>query len=558
MIGGLGRGQRAAPARATIFVALTLCFAFAAAGEPCSERFELDALRKTEIAEIEGWPLEPEVAYNVASIRIIRQEIFNTDDAAENKPLFRLANRWHVTTRERAIRTLLLFSDGDTVDVSRLAESERVLRAKRFLYDARVIANRVCGSNVDIVVVTRDVWSLLPTASVTRTGGENEFDLGVSEHNVFGSGAEVDVEVFKTLDRSGASAGFNDPNLGNSRIGLGLRLENADDGDGALAFIGQPFYALDARRAWNVTAHVSETRRRLYDAGEETASFGLDYRRAVLSQGWSRGLVGGFANRLSAGVMFEEWAFKDVPESLSDLEDRAFAYPWVAFQRIGDEFSKMRNLNRVQTTEDVFLGRQYDLLLGYSPRGGHLVANAAFRDGRSLARKAGDVLLYGFQVSGYWNRHTRRAENLTAQAWARYRRRHTPQWGLHIDAEATVADQLTPDQQILAGGDSGLRGYPNRFQAGSRRFRITAEERYYSGLYLWRAVRIAGAAFVDIGRAWDSARDNPVLANIGVGLRFESTRTDRGRVLHLDVAFPMVSQPGARGVEITLTGKRSL
>ena len=558
MIGGLGRGQRAAPARATIFVALTLCFAFAAAGEPCSERFELDALRKTEIAEIEGWPLEPEVTYNVASIRIIRQEIFNTDDAAENKPLFRLANRWHVTTRERAIRTLLLFSDGDTVDVSRLAESERVLRAKRFLYDARVIANRVCGSNVVIVVVTRDVWSLLPTASVTRTGGENEFDLGVSEHNVFGSGAEVDVEVFKTLDRSGASAGFNDPNLGNSRIGLGLRLENADDGDGALAFIGQPFYALDARRAWNVTAHVSETRRRLYDAGEETASFGLDYRRAVLSQGWSRGLVGGFANRLSAGVMFEEWAFKDVPESLSDLEDRAFAYPWVAFQRIGDEFSKMRNLNRVQTTEDVFLGRQYDLLLGYSPRGGHLVANAAFRDGRSLARKAGDVLLYGFQVSGYWNRHTRRAENLTAQAWARYRRRHTPQWGLHIDAEATVADQLTPDQQILAGGDSGLRGYPNRFQAGSRRFRITAEERYYSGLYLWRAVRIAGAAFVDIGRAWDSARDNPVLANIGVGLRFESTRTDRGRVLHLDVAFPMVSQPGARGVEITLTGKRSL
>ena len=558
MIGGLGRGQRAAPARATIFVALTLCFAFAAAGEPCSERFELDALRKTEIAEIEGWPLEPEVTYNVASIRIIRQEIFNTDDAAENKPLFRLANRWHVTTRERAIRTLLLFSDGDTVDVSRLAESERVLRAKRFLYDARVIANRVCGSNVVIVVVTRDVWSLLPTASVTRTGGENEFDLGVSEHNVFGSGAEVDVEVFKTLDRSGASAGFNDPNLGNSRIGLGLRLENADDGDGALAFIGQPFYALDARRAWNVTAHVLETRRRLYDAGEETASFGLDYRRAVLSQGWSRGLVGGFANRLSAGVMFEEWAFKDVPESLSDLEDRAFAYPWVAFQRIGDEFSKMRNLNRVQTTEDVFLGRQYDLLLGYSPRGGHLVANAAFRDGRSLARKAGDVLLYGFQVSGYWNRHTRRAENLTAQAWARYRRRHTPQWGLHIDAEATVADQLTPDQQILAGGDSGLRGYPNRFQAGSRRFRITAEERYYSGLYLWRAVRIAGAAFVDIGRAWDSARDNPVLANIGVGLRFESTRTDRGRVLHLDVAFPMVSQPGARGVEITVTGKRSL
>ena len=48
-------------------------------------------------------------------------------------------------------------------------------------------------------------------------------------------------KLFKTLDRSGASAGFTNPNLGNSRVGLGVRVENADDGDGVLAFIGQPF-----------------------------------------------------------------------------------------------------------------------------------------------------------------------------------------------------------------------------------------------------------------------------------------------------------------------------
>ena len=539
-------------------LALTLCLALAAAGEPCAERSQADALRTAEIEGIEGWPLEPDVPHTVASIRIVRQELFNTQDAAEDKPLFRLANRWHVNTTERTIRTLLLFANGDTVDAGQLAESERLLRAKRFLYDARVVANRVCGRNVDIVVVTRDVWSLVPTASVTRTGGENEYDLGASDLNVFGSGVEIDAEVFKTLDRSGASAGFTNPNLGSSRVGLGMRVETTEDGDGALAFIGQPFYALDAPRAWNVTATASETRRRLYDAGEETASVGLDYRRAVLSRGWSKGLVDGFANRLRAGVTFEEWAFKDIPASLSDLENREFAYPWIAFQRVGDEFSRVRNLNRVQTTEDVFLGRQYDLLLGYSPRRGHVVYNAAFRDGRRVGSGASDILLYGVQASGYWSRETGRAENLIAQAWARYRRAQTPKWGLFIDAEAALADQLTQDQQILAGGDTGLRGYPNRFQAGTRRFRITAEERYYSGLYLWRVVRMAGAVFVDIGRAWDSTRDNPVLANAGVGLRFESTRTDRSRVYHIDFAVPLVSQPGARGVEITLTGKRSL
>ena len=472
--------------------------------------------------------------------------------------MFRFANRWHVNTTERTIRTLLLFADGDTVDAGRIAETERLLRTKRFLYDARVIANRVCEKHVDIVVVTRDVWSLQPTASVTRTGGENEYDLGFSEHNVFGSGIEVDAEAFKTLDRSGASAGFSNPNLGNSRVELGLRIESADDGDGVLAFIGQPFYALDTRRAWNVTATVSESRRRLYDAGEEIASFPLDYRRAVLSRGWSKGLVDGFANRLSLGVAFEEWDFKDVPASLSDLEDREFAYPYIALQRVGDDFSKVRNLNRVQTTEDVFLGRQYDLLLGYSPRSDQVVASAAFQDGRIIGGEAGDILLYGVDVSGYWSTDSGRGENVIAQAWTRYRRSQTPKWSLFLDAEATVTDQLTPDQQILAGGDFGMRGYPNRFQTGSRRFRVTAEERYYSGLYLWRVIRVAGAAFVDIGRAWDSAHDNPVLANVGFGLRFESTRTDRSRVYHLDFAVPVVSQPGAGGLEVLLTGKRSL
>ena len=539
-------------------VALAACITPAAATDPCTERFTETQIRNLEVAEIDGWPLGPDAHYTVTSILIVRQQIFNTEDAAEDRPLFRLANRWHLNTRERTIRTLLLFGDGDTVGAGRLAETERALRAKRFLYDARVIANRVCGNDVDIVVVTRDVWSLLPTASVTRTGGENEYDLGMSEHNIFGTGVEVDAELFKTLDRSGASAGFTNPNLGNSRVGLGLRVQNADDGDGVTAFLGQPFYALDARRAWNVTATVLESRRRLYDSGEETASFRLDYHQAVLSRGWSKGLVDGVANRLSVGVTFEEWAFTDVPGSLADLEDREFAYPFVSFQRIGDDFSRVRNLNRVQTTEDVFLGRQYDLLLGYSPRRGHVVYNAAFRDGRSLRGEAADILLYGAQVSGFWNRDSGRAENLVAQAWARYRRSQTPRWGLFVDAEATVTDRLTPDQQILSGGDSGMRGYPNRFQAGAHRFRITAEERYYSGIYLWRVIRIAGAAFVDVGRAWDSGRDNPVLANAGFGLRFESTRTDRSRVYHIDFAFPLVSQPGARGVEITLTGKRSL
>ena len=77
------------------------------------------------------------------------------------------------------------------------------MRRKRFLYDGRVIANRQCDGDIDVTVVTRDVWSLLLTSGVTRTGGKQEFEIGASEINLLGTGADLDFEVFNNLDRDG-------------------------------------------------------------------------------------------------------------------------------------------------------------------------------------------------------------------------------------------------------------------------------------------------------------------------------------------------------------------
>ena len=528
----------------------------AAAADLCGPRYTTEQLQTATVDELDGVPLTDDAAYRASTLTVIRQRIFNTDDPAEDNALFRLANLWHMNTREDAIRGLLLFAEGDTVTAARIAESERLLRRKRFFYDARVIANRVCGDQADVVVVTRDVWSLMMTMNATRTGGKQEFDIGASDINLFGTGADLDIEVFNNLDRRGLSIGFADANIRNSRVALKLRYDDTDDGQGVLAGIGQPFFAFDTRRAWDLRAQKSTTTRRLYRRGEEIASFGFDYKLVQASVGWSDGLVDGFARRFNIGFTVDEQRIEPI-KGLSSVKDRAFAYPWVAFERIEDEYAKTRNLNRVQTTEDVFLGSEVNGLLGYSPRGdGHLVASAAFRNG--WRGRNDDVLLFGLNASGYWNTRTKRTENVVANAWARYRHRHTPRLALHLDAEATLTDQLDPHQQILAGGDSGLRAYPNRFQAGTRRYRVTAEERLYTDLHLFRIMRVAGAAFIDVGRAWDSRHDNDMLANIGIGLRFESTRTDRSLVYHIDLAFPLVDAPGGGGAELTLTSKRNL
>ncbi|MCY3810612.1 MAG: hypothetical protein OXH15_02315 [Gammaproteobacteria bacterium] len=542
--------------RSVAFLLAAVSLLADAATDPCGQRYTPEALLTAPVDEIRGVPMAADAAYRVATIDVVRQHIFNTDDPAESKALFRLANLWHINTREDVIRTLLLFEEGDSVTAERIEESERLLRRQRFLYDGRVVANRQCDGDIDVAVVTRDVWSLLLTAGITRTGGKQEFEIGVSEINLLGTGADLDFEVFENLDRDGLSLGFADTNIANSRVGVRFRYEDTDDGQSLLAHVGQPFYAYDARRAWDLRAQESTHNRRLYRRGQEIATFAVDSKLAQASVGWSKGLVDGYANRFNVGFTIDEQRL-DAILGVEGLSDRAFAYPWVSFERIEDEYAKTRNLDRVQTTEDVFLGKQFTALLGYSPRGdGFLVGSTSWRDGWRFPND--DVLLYGLQASGFWNAHTKRAENVVSSAWARYRHRHTPRLALHLDAEATVTDQLDPDQQILAGGDSGLRGYPNRFQAGSHRFRLTAEERFYTDLYLARVLRVAAAAFVDVGRAWDSKHDNDVLANVGVGLRFESTRTDRSLVYHIDLAFPLVDGPGVGGAEITLTSKRNL
>ena len=538
----------------------------AAIDDDCTPAHIPADLLAVPIEDIAGRPLAAGLAYRVGAITIVRQDVFNTDDPAEDNAAFRLANRWHVVTREAAVRDLLLFREGETVTADEIAESERFLRGKAYLYDARIVANSVCPAHreegghvgvVDLVVVTRDVWSLSPELSVTRTGGEDRVRAGISEINLAGGGSGLDLTVFENLDRRGVSASYADANLGRSRVGVRLRYDDTDDGDLVEAGIGQPFYALSARRSWNAYLLRSSTLQGLYRGGVRFASFDRDYRLAQLSGGWSAGRRNGWVNRVVAGVTLEDWRHSPAAESPLTFGNRRFLYPWMSFHRIEDEYAQVRNVDRVQTTEDVYLGRRYDLMLGYSGDGDrHAIASAEFRDGH----RHGDhgIVRYGARLSGYWNTTTRRPENAIVRAWASYRYRQTPRWALILDGEATASDGLTVDQQVLIGGSSGLRGYPNRYQAGTRAFRLTAEERFYTDLYPLRILRIALAGFVDVGRAWSARQANDTLANVGVGLRFESTRTNRSLVYHLDVAFPLVDGPGVSGVEVTLTSKRNL
>ena len=98
------------------------------------------------------------------------------------------------------------------------------------------------------------------------------------------------------------------------------------------------------------------------------------------------------------------------------------------------------------------------------------------------------------------------------------------------------------DNQILLGGDNGLRGYPLRYQDGTGRVLWSVEQRYFTDWYPFRLFRVGAAVFFDAGRTWGTAPlGQPslgLLKDAGFGLRFGNARSGLGNVVHVDLAFP--------------------
>jgi hemolysin activation/secretion protein len=126
-------------------------------------------------------------------------------------------------------------------------------------------------------------------------------------------------------------------------------------------------------------------------------------------------------------------------------------------------------------------------------------------------------------------------------------------WLFFTTLAGSVGKRLDLENQILLGGDNGLRGYPLRYQDGTSRALLSLEERYFSNWYPFRLFRVGAAVFFDMGRTWgrpDLAQPGlGLLKDAGFGLRLGNARTGLGNVIHVDLAFPFDGDPSIKRVQ---------
>ncbi|HVF58530.1 MAG TPA: POTRA domain-containing protein [Thermoanaerobaculia bacterium] len=490
----------------------------------------------------------------IGEVRIVTQGIFNPDRQGEDKLAFRLADRLHRTTRPQVIRRQLLFAPGDPYEEATIEESERLLRANRYLYDAEINAVRQTPERVDLEVVTRDVWTLRGGVSVNRAGGENSTNFSLQDANFLGTGKDVTVWRTSDVDRDSTLFRYRDPNLFGKRGELHLSVAENSDGDAQRFELERPWFSLDTRWSLGIKLWSYERLDPLYDRGIVFERFRHHHDFAQLYGGLSRGRAEGRAHRFLLGVDVERDRFDFQPggDSTSLVPpNRDLRWPWLGYEYVEDGFVTERNLDQIRRTEDLNLGTQLRVRLGWSsPDLGAdrerlmmiASADAGWRPGPR------QLLLTSLRGGG---RYRDAAENLLLSGRARYYLRHWGDQVFYFGLEADYAQDLDVERQLLLGGDSGLRGYPLRFLRGDRRLLATVEQRFFSQREFFRLFHLGAAIFFDAGSAWfRSSLDDPeVLRDIGIGLRVGSSRSSGGSMIHLDVAFPLDGDDTIEGVQ---------
>jgi outer membrane protein assembly factor BamA len=501
----------------------------------------------------------------IGTITIRALDVFDTSRPDEDTRLFRLANRLHRNTRNTTIVDRLLFREGEPYKSRLLEESERLLRDTRYLYDASVTPVRYSDGVVDIEVVTRDVWTLNPGISYGKKGGKTESGFELEELNVLGLGSQINFKQLSEVDRDITSVRYVDRQLGSSWWALEAEHSDFSDGGAKRFSLEQPFYSLDTRWAGGVSTYDTDRIDSRYDLGKEVGEYLVDQRFKSAYVGFSKGLQGRFVTRWSLGVTSDARAFSEVPGGNPTTlipDDRKLVYPWIRIDWLENDFRAARNRDQIERTEDFQYGWNVSARLGYSSSGLGADRNAFIFDSQvAKGFEFGErkVLLLGTSLAGRYESGNFRDTLLSTSA--RYYHRQSDRRLFFASLSVDSGEKLDADRSLMLGGDTGLRGFPLRYQGGQGRWLMTLEQRAFTDWYPFRLVHVGAAAFLDVGGTWGrdpyASKTQGVLGDIGVGLRLGNSRSALGNVLHIDLAFPVNGDKSIKNMQVIIETKRS-
>lgn len=494
----------------------------------------------------------------IRNIQFNTLAIFDKDNPRENNGLYLFLNTLHVNTRPHVIRAQLLFEEGEPFNLSRVQESERILRKRPYLTNAYILPLNICDEQVDLLVVTQDAWALEPQISLSKESEGTQSGFAISDGNIFGSGNSLTIGYEENSERSLVNYDFRSPHIFNSQIATKLYYADTSDGRDTIVDVSRPFYSLQSPWSAGFFTQDVTQEQKIRHMDERINIYQHQVTHNQLYFGLATDINAGYTQRWLVGISNEEDNFysTDETQQLVPLQRKA-VYPWIEYQFLENRFGVFKNVNQIQRLEDVALGQNVKFRLGY---GGTSLDNVD-----DVVRYLGTytniievdqehILEAKLTLDG---RHYPNLDNINATILGfninyNYFQDEKRRW--YVSLQYDVGQDLAQHEELTVGDITGLRGYPSDYQRGNERYVFTIERRYFTDLHIFNLLRVGTVMFFDVGKAWgiDEYGYSPLLSNVGVGLRLSSSKVRIGNVVHVDIATPTSAREGVDKYQLTI------
>ncbi len=439
-----------------------------------------------------------------------------------------LFNKTHINTKERKIKDQLFFSSGDAVDPMKISDNERTIRDLPYIYDCRIVLVTCADNMVDVVVLTKDVYSL--GLSVKNYGTYTQGTASVFEKNVLGLGHELSIKIpYDAMDLNNVKLGkgfsYNINNLFKTFANLRMSFTDSMNIETYGVSLARGFYNYAAKYAGG----ISLSRRQIK---EEQLSFSYpqygkyDTRDIWLSRSFL--VEDEPATRIVLGARY---IYNDAIQR-PEIEPQSHQY-YQNYQSVmgsitlsSQRYHKNNLIYAYGRTEDIPYGGQFTFTTGkeFGEFKDRYYTGITISFGQPIGTLGyfhSTMGLASYSYQGDWEQGVLIADiNYISNLYylGAFRMRN------FLRFELVNGINRYRDEYLGFVSEDGFSGFRNDSISGTNRLKLSFESVVF-GPRSWMGFRFAYFAFGDVGYLFEPGEElynGNILSSIGLGIRLRN------------------------------------
>ncbi len=405
----------------------------------------------------------------------------------------RIGNALHLKTKNLAIKNLILIKRNRPLDSLLVKESERLIRAQRYVRRVIITPIRVSKDSVDVDIRVLDSWSLVPdfSASSSRT------TLSLTERNFLGFGHQFENTYMKENGTSNDaySTRYTIPNIMNTYIKTTLNYQSdLEDNYNKSINIERPFFSPYARWAAGVFAGQEFRRDTVPDANYIYSRQPFKLNRTDLWAAHSQQIFKGESEddrttNLITSARFYKINYTEMPQVAydtvrfySDEQSWLFGVGIASRQFIEDKY-----LFNYGIIEDVPVGKAVGITAGFQDKnnirrlylGARLTLGKYYRWG---------FLSTNLEYGSYFNQGYSEQSAISFQSNYFTNLYETGKWKFRqfIKAQAIIGnDRIRSNgDMLILDEESGIQGFRSELY-GTKKLVLSLQTQSYSPWNVW-------------------------------------------------------------------------